>query len=380
MAKGIDDKPVRKPGQKAVTNEERNIRLYRSWLTIMLLAQADRPLTVEELHTRIHQHSDFQDQQYEVATIREDLKAMIKAGFPISALNAHDEEVDLAEGGRGKFKNIRYALQQPSRLGNLRDGIVHPVPSAADLLTLSVARDLLHYTYIDGIRLMRYARRFLDELVVGLNRHIMVSGQEAVQRMVHFGTEARLQVDPKRLEEIVGAIQKNRMIEGTYCKADGEQIKIKVFPCAIYFDLGRAYIVTIGTRDDVVRSLRFDRFVDFKVLAKSLKPKSIPDAELQRRLRSTFHGYQGEPVELVFEVSQEAAHLFDEFSYHASQQVEKRPDGTALVRLSVPLSWGVEQWLLGFGEFVMVRKPMELADRLRERMEKALARHGAKKG
>jgi predicted DNA-binding transcriptional regulator YafY len=61
--------------------------------------------------------------------------------------------------------------------------------------------------------------------------------------------------------------------------------------------------------------------------------------------------------------------------WHPSQQIEERPDGGLLLRLTVSNDWALRSWILGFGALARVVAPPHLAAQILEEVDRTRVRY-----
>lgn len=98
----------------------------------------------------------------------------------------------------------------------------------------------------------------------------------------------------------------------------------------------------------------------------------VSDEIVEDILRKSFKGYTSDSVGVRLKVNSDAAYLFREFQYHPTQQIVEFPDGSIDVTMECAIGWGLEEWILGFGELVVVKGPEALRSRMKERLEAGL--------
>jgi predicted DNA-binding transcriptional regulator YafY len=407
---------VRKPGQKLTRWGSKGMRLLRTWETLLLLAESPTPLTAREVHERLAGRYPFDDQPIGLATTREDLKLLRLCGFPVVALNPEgcelDEEADEESPGdfvanppadaapalapdedsatdpfdsavwgsdlRGRYKNIRWALRDPSR-GTLAAGAEGlRRPAVADIHTLAILRALLTRAAPPGFWLREAAGRLLNEVLRALNASLRAGtfGEaDFASCIASFNKEyTGPEISEPTLRLMCGAIQRRQVLVGGYHNRAGESREAVIAPLAVYFSDGRTYVLAAGASDKKIRAWRLDRFADVQVASARPFPE-ISEDEIENSLRGTFHGYISNPRKVVLRIRPETAYLFREYRFHPTQQVELLGDQSLRVTLECAVGWGFEEWILGLGEHVEVEEPMELRDRIRQRHTQAAARY-----
>ena len=77
-------------------------------------------------------------------------------------------------------------------------------------------------------------------------------------------------------------------------------------------------------------------------------------ARLIRLVNVLYQNPQGLPVAAI------APPILQETSWHPSQKLELKKDGTVIMTLNVVDSWDLRSWILGWGERVLVLQPASL--------------------
>ena len=151
-----------------------------------------------------------------------------------------------------------------------------------------------------------------------------------------------------------------------------------VVPYGIMF--GRAnYLVAAELSPDGVqgepRNYRLDRIEALEVLDRAAAaPEQFSLSDYAAR---SFGIYQGEVEEIVLEVRPEAAEDALGWRFHPTQTLERRPDGSVIVRFwatgMLELAWHLFTW----GDRLRVVQPEALRMVLVRELERALAAHKA---
>ncbi|MDA3824127.1 MAG: WYL domain-containing protein [Bacteroidales bacterium] len=360
----------RKPGQKAAIFAEKGRRLVRSWETMMLLAETTRPLTAAQINERVHQLEE-DDQCCNIQTTREDLKTLQKSGFPVCKVDQDDNEiVEDGETTIGKLKNVRWRLRDPSKMGEFTSPYLRQ-PSASDIVSLSLCRALLKDEMPSQFPLRQSVDKILEELQLRLNKNLRFGDSVDIDLYDKVRRLGRQYVGKSVLDSewstITTAIAKQQVLIADYENRAGEKRKVDIAPLAVWFSEGRSYVLAAGATDKKVRAWRIDRFSDMWVDSKR-KPPKISEEEIEETLRTSFHGYISAPIKIHLKVKPEAAYLFREFQYHPTQKVIENDDGSLSVTMECALGWGFEEWVLGFGELVVVEEPYELRKKIGDRV------------
>ncbi len=365
----------RKPGQKKSIFAEKGMRLVRSWETMMLLAESNKSLSSKEINDLVHRDHPFSLEKCSVQTTNEDLKTLQKCGFPVCRVDKNNQEIIFEEGAtQGKFKNTKWRLRDPSKLGEFTSPYLRQ-PSASDIVSLSLCRALLKDEIPSQYPFRNSVSKMLEELQLRLNkrlRHGDSVDNNLHDRILHMGKKyVGKSVSGESWTRITTGIARKQVLFAEYENRDGEIRKVDIAPLAVWFSDGRAYVLAAGATDKKVRSWRIDRFSNIRVAAKK-KASQISDKVIEDTLRISFKGYISDPVKIHLEVKSEVAYLFREFQYHPSQKVTDQHGGRIDVTMECALGWGLEEWILGFGEFIIVKGPNELKRSILKRLESAI--------
>lgn len=364
------------PGQKTSRFGEKGMRLVRSWETLLLLVESPYPLTSQEIHEKIHRNHPFCDHQCGVQTTREDLKTLQKCGFPVCMVDDQGKKIDPndMESSQGRLKNVRWRIRDQERLGDLENSY-HRLPATLDLVTLSLSRALLKDVVPRHYPLYRSLLKMLDELQIKTNKALRVGDTGIVDLHGKVRVLGRRFVGKSVSTELwatmTTAIARRQILFATYENRSEEKRQVDIAPLAVWFSEGRAYVLAAGATDKKIRNWRLDRFLDVKV-ASGIEAPTIPDNIVEDILRNSFKGYISDPVLVRLMVKPDAAYLFREFQYHPSQQISEFPDGSIDVTMECAIGWGMEEWILGFGEQIVVKGPEVLRERICERLQAGL--------
>ena len=364
------DSTKRKPGQKAAIYAEKGMRLVRSWETMMLLAETSNPLSAARINERIHRHLP-EGYQCNVQTTREDLKNLQKCGFPVIMIDRDDNEIifDEEQSTTGKLKNVRWRLRDPSKLGEFTSPYLK-LPTAADIVSLSLCRALLKDEVPAQYPFRNSVEKMLEELQLRLNKRLRLGESVDIDlqgKVMLLGRQyVGKAVSPEEWKMITTAIARRQVLIATYENRDGAKRDVDIAPLAVWFSDGRAYVLAAGATDKKVRAWRIDRFSESRIDLDRKAPE-IADDEIEKILRQSFKGYISDSVKLRLKVKPALAYLFREFQYHSTQKIIEQPDGSLEVTMECAMGWGLEEWILGLGEFVIVEAPDELRTRIIDR-------------
>lgn len=104
--------------------------------------------------------------------------------------------------------------------------------------------------------------------------------------------------------------------------------------------------------------------------------KFVPDKELAGDAFPDSLGVNvGEAVIVKLEFAPRIARYVQERTYHRTQKTVMQADGTLLMHLKVCNDWALRSWVLGFGPFVRVIEPAELAQEILRQLSDARDRY-----
>lgn len=111
-----------------------------------------------------------------------------------------------------------------------------------------------------------------------------------------------------------------------------------------------------------------DRMERLEITERRFAPD--PDFSIERYLGDSLSIERGsEPVEVKILFDRHQARWIGERRWHASQQLEKRQDGSVLLSMTVSGLGEVKRWVLGFGSHAEVLVPAELREEVKREIE-----------
>lgn len=136
-------------------------------------------------------------------------------------------------------------------------------------------------------------------------------------------------------------------------------------PYTLMFSQRAWYAIGLHHGHNEIRTLRLSRFTEVTPLD---KPYAIPDDfKLSKHLGNAWRMIRGQPtydIEIVFD--SEFADTISETQWHRTQKTIENEDGTLTFRARVDGLDEITWWVLSMGPHCVVRKPKELARRVRE--------------
>jgi predicted DNA-binding transcriptional regulator YafY len=173
-------------------------------------------------------------------------------------------------------------------------------------------------------------------------------------------------------DAVMCALRKGRRLRIRYRIVHNGAITVRtVDPLRLVSREGEWYLLAWDRSKKAVRTFAMARFGEAEVLADSRTiPEGLDDASM---VRDGFGGYWGTETHAVrIRFSPAAAPLVEERSWHQSQQIERKPDGSIVLSMKTSHLSGVKRWLLSWGSAAKALEPQELADDIAAELQKAV--------
>jgi proteasome accessory factor B len=332
----------------------RNAEVIRQW-TILRDLESARRLTIDDLASRTG---------VTTRTIRRDLEALQEAGFPL-----FDEVQD------GK----RYWTLEQRAFRRLDDTGFNLAELSALYFTRTLAECLAAAPFQQDVRnafdklagaLTPGMRQFLDRLPLA----IQAKPDPGVRAPVQAPDRRRGAKPDPRVAQLLDATLHHRRVEMRYHSFSSNRDKeYSVEPQRLVFAQGGLYLLAFVPEYDELRTFAVDRILGLSLTEDRFEPKGVLEDAFAHSL-GVHHGTP-ERVEIAFE-PQIGRYVRDRI-WHPSQEVEERPDGGLILRLTVSNDWALRSWILGFGALAKVVAPAELAAQILDEVERTRARYSA---
>lgn len=319
----------------------RNQEVIRQWTILRAIESARFGLTIPGL---------ARDCRVSTRTIRRDLAALQEAGFPI-----YDEQRDA-----GKYWRL-----DPGALRGLgRDGF-----TVSEACALYFGRSMLET--LAGSPFREDVGQAFDKVASALPP-AMRQFLDRLPQVVTIKTEPRLRPDDSRRDTVPRLLEaslQHRRIRMRYHSVSNNRTKDYVAePNQVVYGRGALYLLAFVPEYGQVRTFAVSRIERLSVLEDTFEPAADATAEA---FTHSLGIHQGEPTRIVLAFDPSVAPYVASRTWHASQQVETRPDGTLVVTLDVCNDWALRNWVLGFGSLVRVLEPSALAESVLDELEGA---------
>jgi predicted DNA-binding transcriptional regulator YafY len=329
----------------------RNAEVIRQW-SILRDLESSRRLTIDDLAGRTG---------VTTRTIRRDLEALQEAGFPL-----------FDEVHEGK----RYWTLEQRPFRRLDDTGFNLAELSALYFTRTLAECLAATPFQQDVRnafdklataLTPGMRQFLDRLPLA----IQAKADPGVREARRPGDRPDSKPDP-RVAQLLDATLHHRRIEMRYHSFSSNREKAYgVEPQRLVFAQGALYLLAFVPEYGELRTFSVDRILGLSLTEDRFEPKDLAEDAFAHSL-GVHHGTP-EAIEILFEPHM-SRHIRGRI-WHPSQQIEERPDGGLLLRLTVSIDWALKSWILGFGALARVVAPAHLTEQILEEVERTRGRY-----
>lgn len=313
----------------------RNAELIRQWETLRDIDSARHGISVAKLAVarRVHPR-----------TIRRDLEALGHAGFPL-----YSDKVTGTTMWKMRERPFR-ALEETGL-------------SVTELCALYFGRSLMH-ACADGPFSDDLERAFwkVERALPAASRRFL----DALPRLLRAKTPPRKKHD-KRTREIVAraadAALRRRRVTMRYASLSSARTRdYLVDPQRISYADGGVYLIAFVPEYAQLRTFAMERIETLAITDEGFDPKPLPAEPFAHSLGVN----TGQPARIRIEFDRGVAPYIREREWHASQQIDERPDGSIVLTLDVCNDRALRKWILGFGPLARVESPASLADEILE--------------
>jgi len=315
----------------------RGEQLARTWQIIKRLeAQRSRGLTIDEL---------CDEGGWNRRTLYRDIQALEEAGFPIEK-----ESCD----GRVYYRFTR-AFRESLPLHF----------SLTELVALTFSQDLMQ---------VLKGTFFYDSIESALAKIKSILPVKALEYLNQIEASMHMGFSPQPLYQELGdsldtlfeAVMKKQVCKIKYHSAhSGETNERIVEPLKIWFANSSLYLVAYDRKTSEKRTFAVSRIETCEVV----KDESFQNDEFnfEEYRQGSFRVWRGEPeeIELIFE--KEIAPVIAENLWHESQKSEELGDGRLRLNLNTVISPELENWILSWGNQVIVESPENLKGQILQR-------------
>jgi predicted DNA-binding transcriptional regulator YafY len=329
----------------------RNAEVIRQW-TILRDLESSRRLTIDDLAGRTG---------VTTRTIRRDLEALQEAGFPL---------FDEVHEGKRYWTLEQRPFRRLDETGfNLAElSALYFTRTLAECLAATPFQQDVHNAFDKlAAALTPGMRQFLDRLPLA----IQAKADPGVREAPRPDDRASAKPDP-RVAQLLDATLHHRRIEMRYHSFSSNREKAyAVEPQRLVFAQGALYLLAFVPEYGELRTFSVDRILGLSLTEERFEPKDLAEDAFAHSLG--VHQGTPEAIEIAFE-PQMSRHIQGRM-WHPSQQIEERPDGGLLLRLTVSNDWALRSWILGFGALARVVAPPHLAAQILEEVDRTRVRY-----
>jgi predicted DNA-binding transcriptional regulator YafY len=180
------------------------------------------------------------------------------------------------------------------------------------------------------------------------------------------------------LDDLFQAVADLRPLSCRYPRpADGKLERLVVHPYAMILYKDAVYFIGRDQQRATVRTFLLDQLRDTSCA--TTERFTLPsDFRVERFWQGQFGIWAGgDPTEVVVDFEPSVADYLRTRKVHPSQRIEPLRGGGVRLRMLIGELTEVATWVLGFGAMAKVRRPPELADRVRAELQAACDRYQA---
>ncbi len=323
----------------------RNAELVRQWQILRALDAARNGIAIATLAEERNVHP---------RTIRRDLDALCRAGFPL-----YDDDTS----GTPVWK----LNAQPFRaLGQTGLGIPE---LAAIYFGHAVLSTVAGATFEnEGEQALMKLERTTPEI----SRKLMNS----FPRVLHAKRIGRKRLDERKTRAVaaraIDAILRRRCVTMRYASRSSKKTReYAVEPQRLSCANGGLYLTAWVPAYGELRNFALERIEALAIGDAQFEPRPLPAEPFANSL-GVFSG-PAEAVAVEFDAG--AAAYVRERQWHRSQTIEDREDGSVVLRMDVCIDWPLQGWILGFGAAARVLSPSALAAEIFNQHRRAADRY-----
>lgn len=319
----------------------RNSELVRQWEILRAIDGARTGIAIAKLAA---------DRDVHPRTIRRDIDALGRAGFPL-----YDEKVNGTSMWKLRakpFRSLEHAGMGVTELGALHFG-----RSVLTALTGSIFESDADRALMKVERAMPVtSRKFVEQL----------------PRVLNAKKNGRKKQDERKLRDVAtrafDAITRQRCVTMRYASASSGRTKdYAVEPQRLSYADGGLYLTAWVPEYGQLRTFAMERIKTLALTDDRFEPRPLPIEPFPNSLGV----HTGPPEEIVIEFTRDGAGYVQNREWHRSQQIEARDDGSILLRLEVCNDLPLRSWILSFGAHARVVAPTSLAQDVLAELQQA---------
>jgi predicted DNA-binding transcriptional regulator YafY len=264
-----------------------------------------------------------------------------------------------------KFRGGYYNADPKQRLPefNLTDG---------EIFALTLGKEMLsHYT---GTSFEPVLRGAIGKICNRLPDRVKIDAND-IKCMVKFNPGAVVPVHRKMFLDLNRACEKNLPVDIVYFGArKGETTQRRVDPYRLLENRATWYLVAYCHLRNDMRLFALHRIRDWSLRDERFRPRE--DIDIDQWLMSAFQLEHGDPEQRVRILFQPlAARYIRERTWHPSQKIEERKDGSCYLEFQTRNLDEAKRWVLTYGADAKVEEPAALMELVRNELRRAAANY-----
>ncbi len=180
----------------------------------------------------------------------------------------------------------------------------------------------------------------------------------------------------KIIKSVQWALIQGKQLAGTYASLyESKAKRLTLHPYRLCLIKQAWYLIARPTEVERPQTFRIARFKSLRMLD---VPASIPENfDLKCYFGNAWGVYRGdETFDVEIRFTPEAAELVTETTWHPTQKVQRRKDGSVSLEFKVDGLNEIVHWVLGWSGHATVIRPVELRQMVVEKLRKALEMNG----
>jgi len=176
------------------------------------------------------------------------------------------------------------------------------------------------------------------------------------------------------IHNLISAILHKKMCEVTYFNPYKATVKsYSIEPEKLVYYSGALYVIAYIRKYEKFRLLAIQRIKKLIVIDENYPRDHIFDPELF--WKNKFGLFSADQMEVTLQFSKEIRHHIEGRTWHHSQEMKVKKDGTLVLSMKVGLSPELVSWIMGWHEYVTVKSPDELIDTIKSAHYKSLEKY-----
>lgn len=319
----------------------RNAELVRQWEILRAIDGARTGIAIAKLAA---------DRDVHPRTIRRDIEALGRAGFPL-----YDEKVN----GTSMWKLRAKPFQS----------LEHAGMGVAELGALYFGRSVL--TALTGPIFESDA----DRALMRVERAMPVASRKFVEqlpRVLNAKKTGRKKQDERKLRDVatrvLDAITRQRCVTMRYSSISSGRTKdYAIEPQRLSYADGGVYLTAWVPEYGQLRTFAMERIETLALTDDRFEPRPLPIEPFPNSIGV----HTGPAEEIAIEFTADAADYVQGREWHRSQQIEEREGRSILLRLEVCNDLPLRSWILSFGGHARVVAPASLAQEILAQLQQA---------